>query len=105
VLLAKGGDDLDGVIADGDNAQPLRLDLSEMTLQLDQLRFAVGSPIRGSDEDQHRTLGPHDRTQVPHRPVLIFQVEIRNLLPYLRPELGDLELFLRGSLRRERNLR
>jgi hypothetical protein len=50
----------------------------DATLQLDELRAAEWSPIRRSDEYQHRPARSHNRLQVADAPSLIAQVEIGN---------------------------
>ena len=53
-------------------------------LQLDQLPFAVGSPIGGAIEDEHRAVRSHDGITRPGFAVLIFQAEIGHNLADLR---------------------
>jgi hypothetical protein len=50
------------VIADGRNAQAKFTELSLILFQLDQLGFAVRSPIRGSIKQDNRALGSQQVT-------------------------------------------
>jgi len=95
----KIGQNFDRVVGDHGHAEALRAKLIYVLLQLDELRLAVRSPIGRAKEHQHRAAGPHDRLQVAHAAGLVSEVEIRNLLPYLRAQLGDLD-FLARLLRR-----
>ncbi len=45
------------IVADGDKPEALRDDFTMTALQLDQLRLAVRSPISGTKEHQHQTIG------------------------------------------------
>ncbi len=53
MFLGEFGQLLRGVVADGCQFQALLLKFIDPALQLDQLRPAVGSPIRRSHEDEH----------------------------------------------------
>ena len=46
------------IVADSRKLQSLRLKFLFCILQLHELRFAEGSPVRGAEEQQHRALGP-----------------------------------------------
>lgn len=45
-----------GVVADRREANPLLLESCLGVLQLNQLPFAVGSPIRGTEEEENRAV-------------------------------------------------
>lgn len=62
---------LDRIIGDDGNAQALAAEPVRVLLQLDELRLAVGSPIRGAVEDNRGTLWPADRVEVPHLAKLV----------------------------------
>jgi hypothetical protein len=62
-----------------------------LTLQLDQLRLAVRSPVRRAEKDQHRAFGPQDGLQRRGLAVLILQAEIRYTFPYLGTEFRDID--------------
>ena len=83
------------VVADTGDPESLFTELFETTLQLDELRSAERSPVGRAEEHQHRAARPHDRLQVAHATGLIAEGEIRDLLPYLRPQLGDVDLLSR----------
>ncbi len=74
-------------------------------MQFDQLRFAVGSPVGGTDKHQHGALRSHDGIQVPRFSVLIAQAEAGYVLTHLRSELGYVDLFYRRPLCWQRNVR
>jgi hypothetical protein len=67
--------------------QSFRLEFHDPTLQLDQLRLAVGSPVCRTVKHEHCPFGPHDRLEGPGLPVLILQRKVRHTLADLRPEL------------------
>jgi hypothetical protein len=50
-LLGEGGQDVDGVVADGEERDAGALEVGRAVLQLDQLRLAVRSPARAAVED------------------------------------------------------
>jgi hypothetical protein len=93
VLIAEGFQNLGRVVADGGQSKTLVAKLLYLTLQLDQLRPAVGSPIRRTEEDQHRALGPHDGLERLDVSGLILQAKGWNLLAHLRSELRDVDFF------------
>ena len=88
----------------GGQPQPLGRQFLQPTLQLHELRFAVGSPVCRTDEDEHRALRPHDRLQRPRRAVLILEAELRHALAHLRSQLGHIDLLL-GYLQSHRSPR
>lgn len=47
-----------GIVADGGEANALLGEPRFGALQLDQLLFAVGSPVGGAEEQQNRAVGP-----------------------------------------------
>lgn len=49
------------VVADGSQADALLAELFTCTLQLDQLLFAERSPIGRAKEQEHQTVGSHQR--------------------------------------------
>src|SRR6266853_1496971 len=54
--IGEGFQDRHAVIADRSEFDPLFLESCLGVLQLDQLPFAIGSPIRGTEEEEHRSL-------------------------------------------------
>ncbi len=80
--------DLYRIIEDRDNPQPLLLELLDVLLQLDELRFAVRSPVRGPVEDHYGSLGTANGVKVLHSSVLIRSAEERNLFADGRPGGG-----------------
>ena len=91
VLPAEGRKRRHRVVADGRDSQSLSLKFLDLTLQLDQLRLAVRSPVCRAEKDQHRAFGPQDGLQRHGLAVLILQAEIRYTLPYLETELRDID--------------
>jgi hypothetical protein len=70
-LAAEGCENFRRIVADAGQPEALLSNLVDPCLQLDQLRLAVRSPVRGSDEDEHGALRPHDRLERPALAVLI----------------------------------
>src|SRR5438552_4138612 len=68
--------DIDAVVADRRKTEAPLLDTRAVLFQLDQLGFAVRSPIGRAIENEQRALGTQDRTQRALRPVLIGQPKI-----------------------------
>jgi len=68
----------------------LGFDFVNTALQLDELRLAVRSPVRRTDEDKHRPLRPHDGLKISGPAVLILEVEIGYPFAYLRSESRDI---------------
>jgi hypothetical protein len=54
VLVGKPPENLRRVVANSDQPDVVALKLGENLLQLDELRFAVSSPTRASEEDDER---------------------------------------------------
>src|SRR6266849_4936012 len=98
VFLAKAREDLDRVVADGREAEPLVAKLLHLSLQLDELRLAVGSPVGRAQKNEHRALRPHDGLKGPGLTRLILEAEIRHALAHLGAELGDVYLLPRLRL-------
>jgi hypothetical protein len=95
VALGEVSQNLLRVVADSDDVDPVLTELFETTLQLDELRAAERSPVGRAKEHQHRAARPHHRLQVAHATGLVSEVEIRNLLPYLRAQLADFDFLAR----------
>ena len=104
MLLAKSRENLHGIVTDGRQAQAPGLNFFQMTLQFDQLRLAVGSPIGRTDKDQHGALRPHDGIQISRSSVLIPQAETGYVLTHLRSELGYVDFFWWLLLSRKNSL-
>jgi hypothetical protein len=94
--LAEVRQDRGRVVADGGQPDAVLTQFFDAALQLDELRAAVRSPVRGAEEHQHRAARSHDRLQVVRATVLIVQVEVRHALTHLRPQSGDVNLLARG---------
>jgi len=73
-------------------------------LQLDELRFAVRSPVSRAEEDEHRAFRSQNRLACPALAVLIAEAEIGDRLADLRTELADVDRRAR-ALRREGDAR
>src|SRR5690242_18458319 len=80
VFLAKAREDLDRIVADGREAEPLVAKLLHLPLQLHELRLAVGSPVGRAQKDEHRALRSHDGLQRPGLAGLVLEIEIRYAL-------------------------
>ena len=97
MLHGEVGQNLRRVVADRYQFQSLLANLINAPLQLDQLRPAVGSPIRRSYEDEHGSLRSYDRLQCPGLAMLILQAEVGHSLADLRPQCGDIDLRTRRN--------
>ena len=64
--IRKPLEDRGAVVADCDESQPLCADTFGVLFQLDQLGFAVGSPVRGPVEDYQRAFWPEAGAQGLH---------------------------------------
>jgi hypothetical protein len=98
VPFAEVGKRLLRVVADRGDADPAPAELLDASLQLDELRTAERSPVRGADEHEHRATRAHDRLQVPDASGVIGESEIGDALADLRTELRDVDRHT-GSLR------
>src|SRR5262245_27384064 len=92
VLLAERAKNVLRVVADADQAESILAQRVVLALQLEQLRLAVGTPVSGAIEDDHRAFRSHHRLQCPLRPMLIGKVEVRNRLTDLWSKLRDVDL-------------
>src|SRR5262245_50456904 len=92
VLLAERAKNILRIVADTDQAESILAQRVVPALQLEQLRFAVGTPVGGAVEDDHRAFGSHHRLQCPFRPMLIGKVEVRNRLTDLWTKLRNVTL-------------
>src|SRR5206468_5323065 len=80
--LRKVGQDGHRIVANGSQRETLTLQFRHTALQLHELRLAIGSPVRRSEEYEHEPLGPRQRRQRPRLSLLIEQCEIE--YPLLR---------------------
>ncbi len=85
-----------GIIADSRELAAGRFDFLQVCLQLDQLLFAIGSPIRRAVEDQRHRAFLKQRLEGNIAVVLVFECEGRSFLA--NAQAG---LFGRGSFDRE----
>jgi hypothetical protein len=97
VLLAERRKRFRRVVADGRESQPFVLKLFDPALQLDELRFAVRSPIGGPEEHQHGAPWSHDGLARPRFAVLIVEAEIGDELTDLRAEFGHVDRCVHGA--------
>ncbi len=88
-LLAERRENFGRVVADGRQPEALVLQLLQPALQLNELRFAVRSPVGGTVEHEHGPAGAHDRFARPDPACLIGEAEVGNLLADLRTERRD----------------
>ena len=66
------------VVTDGRQSQRLLADFGKTLFQLDQLGFAIRSPIGRAEEDQNRPLGSHDGLKRLASTVLVGCLEVGN---------------------------
>ena len=94
------------VVTDRRDTESFRAQLAEPTLEVHQLRLAVGTPVRRAVEQQQGAFRPHDGRARPHLAVLVREAEVRDRLADLRAQLRDVDLRPRRAgcrLRRERH--
>ncbi len=77
------------IVADGCQPDAALLEIGCTLLQLHELRLAVGSPISGSEEHEHRTVGSEHGLQRLRAAVLVDQGEIWNARANLRAQLVE----------------
>jgi hypothetical protein len=75
------------IVTDYRQAKAFAAKFIDSSLQLDELRFAIGSPVRRANEHQHRTLRSHDGLESLDFAVLVFEPETWRALSHLRSEL------------------
>jgi hypothetical protein len=78
--LCEVGENFGRVVGDDDNSQALLTELVGILLQLDELRFAIRSPICGAVEVNRGALGSPDGVEIPHLARLVRGPESGNLL-------------------------
>ena len=93
MLIAEGLQNLYRVIADAHQPQPFGAKRLYLTLQLDELRPAVRSPVRRAEEDDHGPLGTHDGPQRLNLSCLVLEADIGDTLADLGAELRKVDLF------------
>ena len=81
--------DVDGVIADGEQGDAVRLESRPHRLQLDQLRPAERSPVRAAVEDDERLAASACRVQINRGTVLVGQADVGKPFPLGRPDLRE----------------
>jgi hypothetical protein len=84
---AEPGEHLPRVIADRRQSDAFLSQFIDATLQLDELRAAVGSPVGRSQEDKHQPTFAHERLECSDTPVLVREAEVGNAFPDLGPPL------------------
>jgi hypothetical protein len=82
----------DGIVADGRYSESPLPDRIESLLQLHELDFTEGSPIRGTEKDQHGAAGTHDRFESLNAAVLVDGGKCGNLLADSRAGLDVLPI-------------
>ncbi len=78
--LGKVGENLGRIVTDGGKPPALVPKLLPVFLQLDELHFAIRSPIRRPEEDNHGSLWSPNGVEILKLPILIHSIEIGNLL-------------------------
>src|SRR5712692_7843362 len=86
--LGEPARDVRRVVADGGDVNAVALETVDGILQLDELRAAVGSPIRAAEKDQQQPFRPDQLMQRPLLAVLVGQGEVGNFFADLGPGLG-----------------
>ena len=85
------GEDLARVIADRGKTEPSRANLGKRTLQLDELRAAVRSPVGRPEEHEHRALRTGEARKAVRAAVLIDQGKGRRGRADRRPDAGHVD--------------
>jgi hypothetical protein len=98
---AEVGQNLPAVVADGGDAEAAILKVLETSLQLDELRLAVGSPVRRANEDEHCTFGTENGREGPRFAVLILKGEIGYALAHLRADFREVDRHTGGRLQEQ----
>jgi hypothetical protein len=91
VLLGEAGKHLDSVVADGEEGDPLALEVGEAALQLDELRLAVGSPGGAAVEDDERPPIGAGSVQIDGAAVLIGQHDIGESIADGRTDAAEID--------------
>lgn len=73
-------------VADGGKSEASPLQLFVPALQLHELRFAIGSPVCRTEEDEHQTVATHQRLQRLRAAELVASAECRHRRAHARPE-------------------
>lgn len=84
---AELGENLPRVIANDRQSDAFTPQFVDATLQLDQLRSAIGSPVGRSHEDEHQPSRSHERFERSDTAVLVSEAEIGNAVADLRTQL------------------
>ncbi len=89
VRLGEGRQDRDRVVADRKECDAIRGQRGKHLLQLDQLRFAVGSPLGAPVENDDGLATGSRGVEVDRAPGLIRQHDIGKALAFVRPDLAE----------------
>lgn len=91
ILIGEAGQRLDRVVADGEGGVAVGRQLGLDLLQLDELRFAEGSPLGAAVEHDHGPPAGPRRVEVDVPARLVRQPDVRETLADLGPDRGKLE--------------
>src|SRR5262245_26594448 len=89
MLFGEGVEDLNGVVADVEESDPVGWGGRPPSLQLDQLRSAERSPAGAAVEDHEGLAGPPRRVEVDHGARLVGQPDFREALTLVGPDQGE----------------
>jgi hypothetical protein len=89
VLLGKGSEDLDRVIADREQGNAIGIERRPYVLQLDQLRAAERSPVGAAVENDEGLARPSLGVEIDHSTALIGQPDLGKSLALVRPDLRE----------------
>src|SRR5690349_23185056 len=89
----------DRVIAGGRYTKALLPDRIQILFQLDELDFAERSPVRGTEEHEHRALRSHDGFESLVPAFLVLRGKSRDLPAYVWPGLDVLAVQRRDRKR------
>ena len=97
LLGSKGGQHIHSIVADGKRDNAVTLEVRQALLQLDELRFAVGSPPGAAVEDHQGTPTVPNLVQIDVPAVLVRQDDVREALPNRRADCGEVDAKVEGG--------
>jgi len=100
VLGSKGSQYVHGIVADGKGHDIMALKIRQTLLQLDELRFAEGSPPGTAVKHDQGTPTVADLVQIDVLAVLVWQDDVREALPNRRANLGEVDAKVDGDSHR-----
>src|SRR5215468_4607786 len=91
LLGSKGGQYIHGIVTDGKRHDMMALKIRQTLLQLDELRFAERSPPSTTVKDHQGTPTVAGLVQIDVLTVLVWQDDVREVLPNCWANLGEVD--------------